>query len=94
MPLIRKHIGRITDLTIVLFSAITETEEEKKSYAEQNTPYFVIRLTDTEIMEKTFLRFMVKVIGEPRPQIELLVSSYVLLFAHSPKINYHKYTIN
>lgn len=49
----------------------TGTEEEKKSYAEQNTPYFSVRLKDTEIMENTFLRFMVKVIGEPRPKIEL-----------------------
>lgn len=53
------------------FSDSTETEEEKKSYAEQNTPYFAVRLKDTEIMENTFLRFMVKVIGEPRPKIEL-----------------------
>lgn len=55
------------------FSDSTETEEEKKSYAEQNTPYFAVRLKDTEIMENTFLRFMVKVIGEPRPKIELWV---------------------
>lgn len=48
-----------------------ETEEEKKSFAEQNTPYFAVRLKDTEIMEHTFLRFMVKVVGEPRPKIEL-----------------------
>lgn len=48
-----------------------ESEEEKKSYAEQNTPYFAVRLKDTEVMENTFLRFMVKVVGEPRPKIEL-----------------------
>lgn len=53
----------------------TESEEEKKSFAEQNTPYFAIRLTDTEVMENTFLRFMVKVIGEPRPKIQLYVMS-------------------
>lgn len=52
---------------------MTESDEEKKSFAEQNTPYFAIRLTDTEVMENTFLRFMVKVIGEPRPKIQLLV---------------------
>lgn len=48
-----------------------ESEEDMKSYAEQNTPHFIIRLTDTEIMEKTYLRFMIKVIGEPRPKIQL-----------------------
>lgn len=50
---------------------LAESEEEKKSFAEQNLPYFVIRLTDTEVMENTFLRFMVKVIGEPRPKVQL-----------------------
>lgn len=50
---------------------ISESEEEKKSFAEQNTPYFAIRLTDTEVMENTYLRFMVKIIGEPRPKIQL-----------------------
>lgn len=48
-----------------------ETAEEKKSFAQQNTPYFAIRLRDAEIMENTFLRFMVKVIGEPTPKIQL-----------------------
>lgn len=57
-------------LAFSFFTSI-ETEEEKKSYAEQNTPYFAVRLKDTEIMENTFLRFMVKVIGEPRPKVEL-----------------------
>lgn len=58
-------------ISFLPFAVRTETEEEKKSYAEQNTPYFAVRLKDTEIMEHTFLRFMVKVIGEPRPKIEL-----------------------
>lgn len=50
---------------------LLETDEEKKSFAEQNTPHFAVRLKDTEIMENTFLRFMVKVVGEPRPKVEL-----------------------
>lgn len=48
-----------------------ETAEEKKSYAQQNTPFFAVRLRDAEIMENTFLRFMVKIIGEPTPKIQL-----------------------
>lgn len=49
----------------------TETAEELKAIAEQNTPHFIIRLNDTEVMERTFLRFMIKVNGEPRPKIQL-----------------------
>lgn len=48
-----------------------ESDEEKKAIAEQNTPHFIVRLKDTEIMENTFLRFMVKIQGEPRPKISL-----------------------
>lgn len=54
-----------------LYFLYLETAEEKKSYAQQNTPYFAIRLRDAEIMENTFLRFMVKVIGEPSPKLQL-----------------------
>lgn len=72
----REHATRATFVyNFGFFVAILVSEEEKKSYAERNTPYFAIRLTDTEIMDKTYLRFMVKVIGEPRPQIQLLVCS-------------------
>lgn len=49
----------------------TETAEEKKEIAEQNSPHFTIRLKDTEVMENTFLRFMVKLNGEPRPKVQL-----------------------
>lgn len=49
----------------------TESEEEKKRLVDQNIPYFAIRLTDIEVMESTFLRFMVKVLGEPQPKIQL-----------------------
>lgn len=48
-----------------------ETPEEKKAIAEQNTPHFIVQLNDTEVMENTFLRFMLKVNGEPRPKLEL-----------------------
>lgn len=48
-----------------------ETPEELKAIADQNTPHFIIRLHDTEVMENTFLRFMLKVNGEPRPKIQL-----------------------
>lgn len=50
---------------------ISETDEERKAIAEQNTPHFIVRLKDTEILENTFLRFMVKLQGEPRPKVQL-----------------------
>ncbi|XP_037043462.1 obscurin isoform X3 [Bradysia coprophila] len=46
-----------------------KTAEERKAIAEQNTPHFIVRLKDTEVMENTFLRFMVKIQGEPRPKV-------------------------
>lgn len=48
-----------------------KTAEELKAIAEQNTPHFICTLHDTEVMESTFLRFMLKVTGEPRPKIVL-----------------------
>uniref|UniRef100_A0A1B0CNM4 Ig-like domain-containing protein n=1 Tax=Lutzomyia longipalpis TaxID=7200 RepID=A0A1B0CNM4_LUTLO len=44
--------------------------EKKKELAEANAPVFSIRLKDTEILENTFLRFMVKVKGDPSPQVK------------------------
>lgn len=36
---------------------------------ETNAPYFEVSLKDTEIIENTFLTFMVKVKGDPKPKI-------------------------
>lgn len=47
---------------------ILVTDEQR---AELNKPVFLIALKDTEVMEDTFLRFMVKVKGEPKPTIAL-----------------------
>ncbi|XP_059609271.1 obscurin isoform X5 [Phlebotomus argentipes] len=44
--------------------------EKKRELAEANAPVFTIRLKDTEIMENTFLRFMVKVKGDPSPKVQ------------------------
>lgn len=61
------------EVDTISFFFRTETAEELKAIAEQNTPHFIIRLHDTEVMESTFLRFMLKVNGEPRPKIQLYV---------------------
>lgn len=47
------------------------SDEKKRELAEINGPHFSIRLKDTEVLENTFLRFMVKVKGDPLPKIKL-----------------------
>ena len=47
------------------------SEEEKKRRAEANAPYFEVRLKDTELLENTYLRFMIKVNGTPNPKLTL-----------------------
>lgn len=47
------------------------TPEERKERAEKNAAYFVVKLKDTELLENTYLRFMVKVKGEPNPKVKL-----------------------
>jgi len=53
------------------------SEEEQKRRAEANSPFFVVKLKDTELLEDTFLRFMIKVQGEPNPTVTLLVSHFI-----------------
>ncbi|CAL7949959.1 unnamed protein product [Xylocopa violacea] len=48
----------------------TLTPEEKKARAEANAPIFLVRLKDTELLENTYLRFMVKVKGDPNPEVK------------------------
>lgn len=51
----------------------TVTSEERKERNALNAPYFLVALKDTEIMENTYLRFMVKVKGDPNPEVTLWV---------------------
>ncbi|XP_035730756.1 obscurin-like isoform X5 [Vespa mandarinia] len=46
------------------------TSEEKKARAEANSPIFLVRLKDTELLENTYLRFMIKVKGNPNPELK------------------------
>ncbi|XP_046753437.1 obscurin isoform X5 [Diprion similis] len=46
------------------------TSEERKARAEANAPIFLVRLKDTELLENTYLRFMVKVKGDPHPDLK------------------------
>lgn len=51
--------------------SLSVSEEKKRELAEANSPHFSIRLKDTEVLEATSLRFMVKVNGDPQPRIKL-----------------------
>nr|CAD7588174.1 unnamed protein product [Timema genevievae] len=46
------------------------TAEEKQLRAEANAPLFLVKLKDTELLENTFLRFMIKVKGSPNPALK------------------------
>nr|CAD7572365.1 unnamed protein product [Timema californicum] len=46
------------------------TAEEKQLRAEANAPLFLVKLKDTELLENTFLRFMIKVKGSPNPALQ------------------------
>lgn len=50
---------------------IVVTAEERKERNALKAPYFLVALKDTEIMENTYLRFMVKVKGDPNPEVKL-----------------------
>ncbi|XP_026319349.1 obscurin isoform X2 [Hyposmocoma kahamanoa] len=46
------------------------TPEERRAKNALNAPYFVVALKDTEILLNTYLRFMVKVKGDPNPEVK------------------------
>jgi hypothetical protein len=56
---------------VILFCYMLVSEEEKKRRAEANSPLFVVKLKDTELLENTYLRFMIKVKGQPNPTLKL-----------------------
>ncbi|EAT34172.1 AAEL013559-PA [Aedes aegypti] len=44
-------------------------KQQRKALSETNSPVFSVSLKDTEVIEKTYLTFMVKVRGDPKPKI-------------------------
>ncbi|XP_033194935.2 obscurin isoform X6 [Bombus vancouverensis nearcticus] len=61
------------------------TPEEKKARAEANAPIFLVRLKDTELLENTYLRFMVKVKGDPNPEMKFFKDD-VLIDVNHPRV--------
>lgn len=47
------------------------TKEEREKMAESNSPVFLVKLHDTELIEGSSVRFMIKVKGEPMPDMTL-----------------------
>ncbi|XP_067207809.1 obscurin isoform X2 [Linepithema humile] len=56
--------------------------EEKKARAEANGPIFLVRLKDTELLENTYLRFMIKVKGDPNPEIKFFKDGVLIDAKH------------
>ncbi|XP_034942777.1 obscurin isoform X3 [Chelonus insularis] len=46
------------------------TAEERKAKDESKAPVFLVKLKDTELLENTYLRFMIKVRGNPNPDVK------------------------
>jgi hypothetical protein len=70
----------------IFFLYVIVSEEEKKRQAEANSPLFVVKLKDTELLENTYLRFMIKVQGDPNPTLTLLVSHFICSYLFSKYI--------
>ncbi|XP_024880175.1 obscurin isoform X3 [Temnothorax curvispinosus] len=58
------------------------SSEEKKARAEANAPIFLVRLKDTELLENTYLRFMIKVKGDPNPEMKFFKNSTLIDAKH------------
>lgn len=47
------------------------TTEERTTKSDTDKPEFLVSMKDAELLEDTYLRFMVKVAGEPKPEVAL-----------------------
>ncbi|VEN40593.1 unnamed protein product [Callosobruchus maculatus] len=47
----------------------TSIEQERAERAKTDKPEFLVSMKDAELLEDTYLRFMVKVVGEPNPEV-------------------------
>lgn len=52
----------------LLLMLLLVTPDEK---TETDAPVFLVKMKDTELLEETYLRFMVKVKGDPNPEVTL-----------------------
>lgn len=55
----------------VSYFSIAVSDEERKARAKATSPVFSVQLKDAELLESTHARFLVKVNGNPLPEIKL-----------------------
>ncbi|KAL3285163.1 hypothetical protein HHI36_019282 [Cryptolaemus montrouzieri] len=60
------------------------TPEERADRLANDHPQFLVALKDTELLENTYLRFMVKVTGEPNPEIAFFKDGVKILDNSEP----------
>ncbi|KAK9877930.1 hypothetical protein WA026_020153 [Henosepilachna vigintioctopunctata] len=60
------------------------TTEERADRLANDHPEFLVALKDTELLENTYLRFMVKVAGEPNPEITFFKDGVKILENSEP----------
>ncbi|KAL3285162.1 hypothetical protein HHI36_019282 [Cryptolaemus montrouzieri] len=65
-------------------SNIELTPEERADRLANDHPQFLVALKDTELLENTYLRFMVKVTGEPNPEIAFFKDGVKILDNSEP----------
>ncbi|XP_014257942.1 obscurin isoform X8 [Cimex lectularius] len=53
------------------------TNEERKA---KNGPHFLVRLKDTELLQNTYLRFLIKVKGDPMPTVEFFKDDKLITY--------------
>lgn len=58
-------------MKILPLHSLLVTEDEKKARAKATSPVFSVTLKDAELLESTHARFIVKVNGNPMPDVQL-----------------------
>ncbi|CAG9826987.1 unnamed protein product [Diabrotica balteata] len=61
--------GRPKFIQTIRGTSIELTTEERAAKSSTDKPEFLVSMKDAELLEETYLRFMVKVAGEPHPDI-------------------------
>ncbi|CAH1967619.1 unnamed protein product [Acanthoscelides obtectus] len=61
--------GRPHFIKTIRGTSIELSSEERAERAKTDKPEFLVSMKDAELLEDTYLRFMVKVVGEPNPEV-------------------------
>ncbi|CAG9815903.1 unnamed protein product, partial [Phaedon cochleariae] len=61
--------GSLKFIKTIRGTSIELTTEERTARASTDRPEFMVSMKDAELLEDTYLRFMVKIVGEPNPEV-------------------------